>query len=165
MDYNSFTPRINDSNDLPTPPAGGQEKSFAEQMNFLGLRPGGWAFNFWHLFRFSMCYPKGAHSWHHRWGNGSRNEGISIFQCATPRGLIRDTTVGALPHESMLLQFFNVLPQGGSFVTPSLGHFHPLLLVAVNVHNVPCCTNIDDGSSLHFLQMLRLETDKPACPL
>ena len=34
--YNQFNQYI-----LPTPPAGGQEKSFAEQMNFLGLRPGG----------------------------------------------------------------------------------------------------------------------------
>ncbi len=45
---------------------------------------GGWAFNFWHLFRFSMCYPKGAHSLGHRWGTAPRSEGISIFPCATP---------------------------------------------------------------------------------
>ena len=52
---------------LPTPLAGGQEKSFAEQMRFLGLRSGGWAWYFWHQFQFSMCYPKGAHSFTHRW--------------------------------------------------------------------------------------------------
>ena len=28
---------------MPTPPAGDQENSFAPQMTFLGLRPGGWA--------------------------------------------------------------------------------------------------------------------------
>ena len=60
---------------------------------FLGLWPGGWAFNFWHLFRFSMCYPKGAHSWHHRWGTTPRKYAITIFQCATPRGLICWVTV------------------------------------------------------------------------
>ena len=38
-------------------------------MRFLGLRPGGWAWYFQHQFRFSMCYPKGAHSKHHRLGN------------------------------------------------------------------------------------------------
>ena len=30
----------------PPPWPEAKEKSFAEQMNFLGLRPGGWAFNF-----------------------------------------------------------------------------------------------------------------------
>ena len=34
----------------PPPWPEAKEKSFAEQMNFLGLRPGGWAFNFWHQF-------------------------------------------------------------------------------------------------------------------
>ena len=78
---------------LHTPLAGGQEKSFAEQMKFLGLRPGGWAWYFWHQFQFSMCsfvysllaaishflghfgssfklsicYTKGAHLFTHRW--------------------------------------------------------------------------------------------------
>ena len=51
-------------NIMPTPLAGGQEISFAPQMIFLGLRLGGWAFNFWHLFRFS----KGAHLLGHRLG-------------------------------------------------------------------------------------------------
>ena len=71
---------------LPTPTAGGQEKSFAEQMFFLGLRPGGWAFNFWHLFRFSMCYPKGAHSWHHRWGQFATKKGYFNFSMCYPKG-------------------------------------------------------------------------------
>ena len=31
---------------MPIPPAGGVENSFAPQMIFLGLRPGGWANNF-----------------------------------------------------------------------------------------------------------------------
>ena len=71
------------------------------------FRPGGWAFNFWHLFRFSMCYPKGAHSLGHRW--------------------LQLLTFGAF---RIQLQIFNVLPQGGSFVysplaaiTHFLGHF------------------------------------------
>ena len=42
-------------------------KSFAEQMRFLGLWSGGWAWYFRHQFQFSMCYPKGAHSLGHRW--------------------------------------------------------------------------------------------------
>merc|ERR1712105_488499 len=69
-----------------------------------------------------MCYPKGAHSLGHRWGTAPRKKGISIFQCATPRGLIRWVTVGAPPHERRVFQFFNVLPQGGSFVGSPLGH-------------------------------------------
>ena len=103
-------------------------------MNFLGLRPGGWAFNFWHLFRFSMCFPKGAHSLGHRWGTGPRKYAITIFHYANPRGLIRWVTVGALDHESMLLQVFIVLPWGGSFVG-SLGQW-------VNIRdkfNFPLC--------------------------
>ena len=31
----------------------------------------------------------------HRWGTAPRSEGISIFHCATPRGLICWVTVGA----------------------------------------------------------------------
>ena len=53
----------------PPPQPEAKKNSFAPQMIFLGLRPGGWAFNFWHLFRFSMCYPKGAHSLGHRLGH------------------------------------------------------------------------------------------------
>ena len=37
----SVFPKPSDVYYLPTPPAGGQEKSFAKQMNFLGLRPRG----------------------------------------------------------------------------------------------------------------------------
>ena len=39
------------------------------------------------------------------------------------RGLIRDTTVGALDHEMRVIQFFIVLPQGCSFVTLPLGQW------------------------------------------
>ena len=103
------------TNILPTPLAGGQERSFAEQQ---GGATRGWAFNFWHHFQFSMCYPKGAHSLGHRWGqfltSGAKfnfrlcyRKGVhslghrwgqllrqllqglnSIFYCATTRGLI-----------------------------------------------------------------------------
>ena len=75
---------------LPTPLAGGQEKSFAEQMNFLGLWPGGWAFNFWHQFWFSTVPPQG--------------------------GSFVGSPFGAIPRFSGYIQFSTVLPQGGSFV-------------------------------------------------
>ena len=65
---------------MPTPLAKGQENSFAPQMIFLGLRPGGWVFNFWRQFRFSMCYPKGAHSLGHRLGTAPRNKGSNTVQ-------------------------------------------------------------------------------------
>ena len=71
---------------------------------------------------FSLCYPKGAHSLGHRLGTAPRKYAITIFHCATPRWFIRGTTVGALCHESMLLQFYNVLPQGGSLFGSPLGH-------------------------------------------
>ena len=69
--------------------------------------------------KFSMCYPKGAHSRHHRWG--------------------QLLTFGAF---WIQFQMFNVLPQGGSFVTPPLGaitHFWGILdLVSapVSIFNV-----------------------------
>ena len=77
----------------PAPRPEAKKNHLRSKWIFLASGWGVWAFNFWHLFRFSMCYPKGAHSLGHRWGYGSRNKGISIFQCATPRGLIHDTTV------------------------------------------------------------------------
>ena len=77
----------------PPPWPEAKEKSFAKQMRFLGLRPGGWAWYFQHQFRFSMCYPKGAHSLGH------------------PRGQL--PTFGAF---WIQFQIFNVLPQGGLFV-------------------------------------------------
>ena len=46
-------------------------------------------------FKFSMCYPKGAHSLGHRW--------------------LQLLTFGAF---RIQFQIFNVLPQGGSFKTP-----------------------------------------------
>ena len=67
-------------------------------------------------YNFSLCYPKGAHSLGHGWGNAPRKYAITIFHCATPRELILWVSVGALDHESRLFQFFNVLLQGGSFV-------------------------------------------------
>ena len=74
--------------------AGGQE-SFAKQMNFLGLRPGGWAFYFRHQFRFFHCAtPRGPINDTTVWGNYSLLGLNSIFHCATPRGLIRWVTVG-----------------------------------------------------------------------
>ena len=42
-------------NIMPTPLAGGQEISFAPQMIFLGLRPGGWAKNI--LFFYERWLP------------------------------------------------------------------------------------------------------------
>ena len=107
-------------------------------------------------FKFSMCYPKGAHLWHHRRGH------LLTFWAfwITPRGLIHDTTVGCnyslFGHFGLSLKFsmcypkgahswhhrrgelltfwafwiqfqiFNVLPQGGSFTVGGnyslLGH-------------------------------------------
>ena len=62
------------------------EKSFAEQMNFLGLRLGGWAFYFWHQFRFSMCYPKGAYSLGHRLGQLPASGCKFDFPLCYPKG-------------------------------------------------------------------------------
>ena len=91
----SFQPKLMQNKIIICPPPWpeAKEKSFAEQMRFLGLRPGGWAWYFQHQFRFSMCYPKGAHSLGHRRGQ------LPTFW-------------------AFWIQFhiFNVLPQGGSFV-------------------------------------------------
>ena len=58
--------------DLPTPPGRRPRKIICEANEFSWPPAGGWAFNFWHLFRFSMCYPKGAHSLGHGWGTAPR---------------------------------------------------------------------------------------------
>ena len=48
--------------------------------DFSGLQPGGWAFDFWHQFRFSMRYPKGPICWSTIGGN-SPLEGLNSMFC------------------------------------------------------------------------------------
>ena len=61
-----------------------------------------------------MCYPKGAHSFTHRW--------------------LQLLTFGAF---WIQFQIFNVLPQGGSFVTPPLGAITHFLGILDSVQNFP----------------------------
>ena len=104
---------------LPTPVAGGQEKSCAEQMNFLGLWPGGWASYFWHQFRFSLCYPKDPTRRVTVGGNYPLQGLNSIFHFAIPRRLIRWVTVGGqLPTSGAKFNFPLCYPKRAH----SLGH-------------------------------------------
>ena len=111
----------NDS--LPTPLARGQEKLFAKQMNFLGLRPRGGHLIFGTSFDCSLCYPKGAHSWHHRWGHPPTKVGNFKFSMCYPKG------VHSLGHR--LGQFppnratcWQDIAQGWTTATPIMSYTH-----------------------------------------
>ena len=106
---------------LPTPLAGGQRKIIGGANDFsLAFGQGGGHLIFDVCFDFLLCYPKGAHSLHHRWGQlptsgckfnfplcypkGAHSlhhrlgqfptSGCKFnFPCATPRGLIRWVTI------------------------------------------------------------------------
>ena len=66
---------------MPTPPARGQENSFAPQMIFLGLRPGGWAKYFIVLYQISLNPPQISSSASHlcRFQNSSNHCFLSPF--------------------------------------------------------------------------------------
>ena len=121
----------------PPPWPEAKEKSFAEQMRFLGLRPGGWAWYFQHQFRFSMCYPKGAHSFTHLRGQLPTFWAFwiqfQIFNVLPQGGSFVGSPLAAITHFWGILDLesnFNVLLQGGSFVYSSLAaitHFWGIL--------------------------------------
>ena len=98
-----------------------------------------------------MCYPKGAHSRHHRWGQlltfGAFWIQFQMFNVLPQGGSFVTPPLGAITHfwgildlVSAPVSIFIVLPQGGSFVTPPLGaitHFWGILNL---VSNFQCAT-------------------------
>ena len=115
----------------PPPWPEAKEKSFAEQMNFLGLWPGGWAFNFWHQFWFSTVPPQGGSFVAPPFGAITRFWLQIQFSIVLPQGgSFGAPPFGAIPHFWLQIQFSILLPQGAH----SLGHRRGQLLTSFFKH-------------------------------
>ena len=80
---------------LPTPLAGGRRKIICGANEFsLAFGQGGGHLIFDVCFDFQCATPRGLIRDTTVGGNGALQAANLIFHCATPRGLIRDTTVG-----------------------------------------------------------------------
>ena len=95
-------------------------------MNFLGLRLGGWAFNFWRQFRFSIVLPQGGSFVTPPFGAMGHFWLQIQFSIVLPQGSsFVGSPFGAITHFWLQIKFSIMLPQGGSFVTPPLGAISP----------------------------------------
>ena len=100
--------------DLPTPLAGGQRKIICGANEFsLAFGQGGGHLIFDVCFNFQCATPRGLIRDTTVGGNYSLQAANLIFHCATPRGLIRYTTVGGnSPLLTANSTFHSAIPRG-----------------------------------------------------
>ena len=118
---------------MPTPLAGGQEKSFAEQI-FWASGQGGGHLIFDVSFDFQCATPRGLIRWVTVGGNYSLLAANSIFHCAIPRGLIRWGQLLTSDHfifRELLCQHFMFLISSGGHSFTKWRYINVKILVPI----------------------------------